>query len=58
MAWICPECGEDAVKRTPRDLTAQQLHEGVRPGFSHRDGTQLCPVVGDRGYEPAQPIRR
>lgn len=59
MPWICPECGEDAVKRTPTDLTPQQEHDSRRrPWFAHRDGTQLCPVVGPYGYEPAQPVRR
>jgi len=58
MPWICPECGEDAVRRTPHDLTPQQQNDGRWPKFAHRDGTQLCPVVGPRGYEPAEPIRR
>lgn len=58
MPWSCPECGEEAIKRTPRDLTPQQQDDARRPRFSHRDGTQLCPVVGPRGYEPAESVRR
>jgi hypothetical protein len=52
----CPECGEPAVRATPTDLTPLQRAQGVRPGFAHRDRTQLCPVVGTDGYEPAQPV--
>lgn len=58
MSWICPECGEDVVRQEPDFLTPAQRSEGLRPRYSHRDGTQLCPVVGSRGYEPAQPVRR
>lgn len=58
MPWICPECGEEAVQRSPYDLTPQQTRERPHPVVSHRDGTQLCPVVGPHGYEPTQPVRR
>lgn len=58
MPWICPECDEETIKRVPYDLTPQQQHDCWRPRFAHRDGTQLCPVVGPRGYEPSEPIRR
>lgn len=52
----CPECGELAVRAVPTDLTPPQRTQGPRPSHSHHDRTQLCPVVGDKGYEPAQPI--
>ncbi|WNV83245.1 hypothetical protein [Umezawaea sp. Da 62-37] len=51
----CPECGEPALSKTPQDLTPSQRRGKHRPAWSHRDGTQLCPVVGRDGYEPAQP---
>jgi hypothetical protein len=55
--WVCPECGEGAVRRAPKDLTPLQRGRGQRPSFSHRDGTQLCPVVeGPDGYRPAHPL--
>jgi len=54
--WVCPECGEDAVRRVPTDLTPLQRGRELRPSFFHRDGTQLCPVMeGPYGYRPAQP---
>jgi hypothetical protein len=51
----CPECGEAAIPQTPHDLTPGQRRATRKPAWSHRDGTQLCPVVGRDGYEPAQP---
>jgi hypothetical protein len=57
MRLICPECVEKVVKKTPRDLTPWQRHRGDRPRYSHRDGTQLCPVMGRHGYQPATPHR-
>jgi hypothetical protein len=51
----CPECGEPALPRTPQDLTPVQRRATRKPAWSHRDGSQLCPVVGRDGYEPAQP---
>jgi hypothetical protein len=57
MPWICPECGEDAITRAPCDLTPVQKARGDRPRFAHRDGTQLCPVVGPSGYRPTAPKR-
>lgn len=55
--WTCPECGERAVKRAPRGNVPWAAHGLPVPKFSHRDGTALCPVVGKRGYQPAQPQR-
>ncbi|HEX5402538.1 MAG TPA: hypothetical protein VFX16_09580 [Pseudonocardiaceae bacterium] len=52
----CPQCGELAMRAVPTDLTAQQRTEGLKPSHAHHDRTQLCPVVGDNGYEPAQPV--
>jgi hypothetical protein len=49
---ICPPCGEAAHPRPPRRWLAAN---GPRPRHSHADGEPLCPVVGPRGYEPAQP---
>ena len=57
----CPECGEEAVHRPPNDL-APWLRECISAGrlpapeWSHLDGEPLCPVMGDHGYEPAQPV--
>ncbi|WP_199443857.1 hypothetical protein [Umezawaea beigongshangensis] len=52
----CPECGEAALAHTPDDLTPAQRNSRRRPAWSHRDGTQLCPVMGTGGYEPAKPV--
>lgn len=52
----CPECGELARRTVPTDLTAQQRAQGLRPSYAHHDRSQLCPVVGNDGYEPAQPV--
>lgn len=58
MALICPGCGEPVVKKAPRDLTPAQQWAGLAPRYSHAvDRTQLCPVVGEDGYEPAEPVR-
>lgn len=55
MTQICPVCGEPVVKLPPRvDITPQLRAWGI-PHWSHRDSTPLCPVMTDRGYEPAQP---
>lgn len=52
----CPECGEDAVSQPPADLVPWQAHGLPQPGWSHRDGSSLCPVIGPSGgYQPAQP---
>jgi hypothetical protein len=54
---ICPECGEPAYRGIPTDLTPAQRAAATRPRYRHADGTQLCPVLGETGYEPATPIR-
>jgi len=55
----CPECGEQAVRQPPSDLVPWQAHGIDRPGWSHRDGSSLCPVIGQSGgYQPAQPQPR
>jgi len=55
----CPEFGEDAQKQPPMDLVKWQAH-GIEPaGWSHRDGSALCPVLGPSGgYQPAQSAER
>jgi hypothetical protein len=57
MTWICPECGELVEKVPPRVDVTPQLWEWGIPNWSHTDRTPLCPVVTERGYEPAQPQR-
>jgi hypothetical protein len=52
---VCPECGEPAHRGTPTDLTPMQRTAGIRPRYRHADGSQLCPVVGPHGYQPAPP---
>jgi hypothetical protein len=52
---VCPECGEPAHPGTPTDLAATQRTAGIRPRYRHADGTQLCPVLGPEGYQPAPP---
>jgi len=54
----CPECGEDAVNAPARDLVPWEAHGLEAPAWSHRDGSALCPVVGERGYEPSRPVVR
>ena len=55
----CPECGEDAVRQAPADLVPRDAHGQAQPGWSHRDRTSLCPVIGPSGgYEPASPEPR
>jgi hypothetical protein len=52
----CPECGEDAQEQPPADLVNWQAHGLDQSGWSHRDGSALCPVLGPSGgYQPAQP---
>lgn len=53
---LCPECGEPAQERPPTDLVPWSAHGMATPRFSHLDGSSLCPVVGERGYEPAAPV--
>jgi hypothetical protein len=51
----CPECGEDAVEQAPAALVPYDAHDRAIPRYAHPDGEPLCPVMGARGYEPAQP---
>ncbi|MCK9904281.1 hypothetical protein CC117_00725 [Parafrankia colletiae] len=56
---ICPECHELAVHRRPwKDRTDYAAHGLKTPEWAHGDGTPLCPVIGPRGYQPAQPAKR
>lgn len=50
---ICSECREPARFG---DVKIPGFRFTTRQGWGHMDGEPLCPVVGDHGYEPAQPI--
>lgn len=50
---VCPECGEPAQPVPPLYWLPSY---GPRPGWSHMDGEQLCPVMGEDGYQPAEPV--
>jgi hypothetical protein len=52
---VCPECGEPARRRPPTTGVPWAAHRLSVPDWSHVDGGPLCPVVGDRGYRPAEP---
>ena len=52
----CPECGEPAEYGTPTDLISAQLWRPTRPIWRHLDGTPLCPVIGENGYQSADAI--
>jgi len=55
----CPECEEPAVSHPATDPVPWEAHGLDRPGWSHADGSALCPVIGTSGsYEPAQPSAR
>ncbi len=55
----CPECGEEAVHQPPADQVPWEAHGIARPEWSHKDGSSLCPVIGQSGgYQPAQPEHR
>jgi len=54
----CPECGEDAVNAPTTDRVPWAAHGMERPQWSHKDGSSLCPALGDSGYAPAQPQPR
>ena len=52
----CPECGEEAVHQPPALPVPWEAHGIARPEWSHKDGSSLCPVIGQSGgYQPAQP---
>ncbi|WP_431937084.1 hypothetical protein [Micromonospora sp. RP3T] len=50
----CPECEQPARLLPPRDWLLNGL--AARPGASHADGTPLCPVPGQYGSQPADPV--
>ncbi len=53
----CPECAEP-VRATPPAAREWLLAGWMpRPGYSHHDGTPLCPVPGPNGSQPACPVR-
>jgi hypothetical protein len=54
LGLMCPECHEPVVE-LPHITWHWAL--GPAPHYSHYpDREPLCPVIGDNGYEPAQPI--
>lgn len=53
---VCPECGEPVEARTPDSMMPWQAHGMTAPEYAHPGGEPLCPVVGENGYEPAQPV--
>ncbi|ABD10193.1 hypothetical protein ThrDRAFT_00307 [Frankia casuarinae] len=46
VGYACPECEEQIIEHSVG------LDEST---WTHQDGGPLCPVVGDGGYQPAQP---
>jgi hypothetical protein len=56
VGLVCPECGEDAVEQPPAALVPYEAHGQAVPAYSHPDGEPLCPVMGPRGYQPADPV--
>ena len=58
VTLICPECQEEARNLPPTDMPLGF----ARPDYSHRDGSTLCPVSGDRPGDhlswrkPAEPV--
>jgi hypothetical protein len=55
-ATACPECRETSVNQETTDAVPWTAHGLETPQWSHEDGSSLCPVTGERGYEPAQPV--
>lgn len=53
---FCPECGEPAQAKPPTSGFPFAAHNMTLPQHSHLDGEPLCPIMGNRGYEPAQPV--
>ncbi|KWX02759.1 hypothetical protein C3Y87_03955 [Carbonactinospora thermoautotrophica] len=53
---VCPECGEPVQQRPPTSPTPWRANGRPVPEYSHLDGEPLCPVMGQHGYEPAQPV--
>jgi hypothetical protein len=56
VGLVCPECGEDAIEQPPNSLVPYAAHGLPVPAYSHPDGEPLCPVMGSRGYQPAEPV--
>jgi hypothetical protein len=57
---ICPECGEQAERGTPRGGNGTGWSLDVEPRrleHRHVDREPLCPVVTGKGYQPALPAR-
>lgn len=50
---VCPECGEPAFAEPAADLVPWHTHGMEVPGWSHADGSSLCPAVAAGGYRPA-----
>lgn len=50
-ALVCPGCGEPAVGEPPSSWPAAA---GAAPGFSHPDGSVLCPDGQGRVGEPVE----
>jgi len=56
VGLACPECEEEVTTSPPTTLAPYEAHGMQRPGYSHLDGEPLCPVMGPRGYQPAEPV--
>lgn len=56
VGLVCPECEEDVTEQVPTTLVPYEAHGTEGPAYSHLDGEPLCPVVGPRGYQPADPM--
>jgi len=52
--WVCSECMEPIEGGRPTDTIAPGT-DPARLGWRHKDGTQLCPVMTNAGYQPALP---
>jgi hypothetical protein len=57
--YRCSECHEPAVNQPPTAKPWAETWTGGHgqdpPAWSHQDGQPLCPVMGEHGYQPAQP---
>jgi hypothetical protein len=56
VGLACPECKEEVLTGPPTALVPYEAHGLEEPGYSHLDGEPLCPVMGPRGYQPADPV--
>lgn len=50
---ICPGC-EEPVRHLPPDTVCGNWAQP--PEYSHRDGTEQCPVYTHEGRVPARPV--